>query len=118
MSAVPASAEVDLEEALLPYMTNDLYQKNFSVIARHFPVTSLVGQRLVDSGLLTIPEYKELCSMPETSIGTSLLFLLEKKGDDSMATFYKVLAGAREERDVAVILHHLEDAAQRRRDVS
>lgn len=108
----------EAEEALLPHITNELYQKYCSIIARHFPVTSVVGQRLVDKGLLTIPEYKELCSLPETSAGTALLYSLEKKGNDSMATFYKVLVGAREERDVAVILRHLEEEAERRKDVS
>ena len=107
-----------IEEALLPYMTNDLYPKNFSVIARHFPILSLVGQRLVDNSLLTSSEYVEISSLSKNVAGNHLICQLEKKGDDSMRIFYKVLLGAREERDVAVILQHLEEEAQRRRDVS
>lgn len=108
----------EAEEAFLPYMANYLYPKNFSVIARHFPIMSLVGQRLVDNGLLTSSEYVEISSLPDNVAGGRLVCLLEKKGDDSMATFYKVLVGAREERDVAFILQHLEEEAERRRDVS
>ena len=106
------------ENRLLPYMTNDLYQKYYSVIVKHFPITSVVGHRLVDVGLLTISDYKELCSVPRDSAVSSLLYSLERKGDDSMATFYRVLVGAREERDVAVILQHVEDEAISRKDVS
>ena len=106
------SAELSEEENhLLPYMKNDLYQKCYSVIVRHFPIRSVVGHRLVDVGLLTISDYKELHSLPRASAGPSLLYSLETKGDDSMATFYRVLVGAREERDVAVILQHVEDEA-------
>lgn len=116
------SAELSKEEKrLLPYMKNDLYQKYYSVIVRHFPITSVVGHRLVDFGLLTISEHKEICNLPRTSAGPSLLCSLETKGDDSMALFYQVLVGAREERDVAVILQHVEEDAKCRklsRDVS
>lgn len=96
-------------------MKNDLYQKCCSVIVRHFPIASVVGLRLVDVGLLTISEHKELHSMPRTTAGISLLSTLEAKGDDSMASFYRVLVSARDEKDVAVILRHLEEEAQRRR---
>ena len=105
------------EQRLLPYMKNDMYQKYYSVIVRHFPIKSDVGHRLVDVGLLTISDYKELHSSPRGTAGMSLLYSLETKGDDSMATFYRVLVGARDERDVAVILHHVEEEAKRRRRV-
>ena len=75
-------------------------------------------QRLVDNCLLTSSEYVEISSLPKNVAGNHLICQLEKKGDDSMKIFYKVLLGAREERDVAVILQHLEEEAQRRRDVS
>lgn len=113
-----AAGLTEAEKTLLPYMTNEFYQKYCSIVAGHFPIASVVGRRLVDNALLTIPEYRELCSLPETSAGTALLYALEKKGDDSMASFYKVLVGAREERDVAFILQHLEEEAKRRKDVS
>ena len=108
--------ELSAEESLLlPYMKNDLYQKCYSVIVRHF--TSVVGLRLVDVGLLTISEHRELHSMPRATAGISLLSTLETKGDDSMASFYRVLVSARDEKDVAIILRHLEEEAQRRRRV-
>lgn len=113
-----SEVSTDAQEALLPYMTNDLYQKNFSVIARHFPIESRLGHRLVDKSLLTTEEYVEIADLPKNAAGSRLICQLKKKGDDSMATFYEVLVSAREERDVAVILHHLEEEAQRRRDVS
>ena len=103
------------EQRLLPYMKNDLYQKYYSVIVRHFPIKSYVGHRLVDVGLLTISDYKEICNLSMTSAGPSLLCSLETKGNDSMATFYRVLVGARDERDVAVILQHFEEEAKHRR---
>ena len=113
------SAELSEEESLLlPYMENDMYQKCYSVIVRHFPITSIVGLRLVDVGLLTISEHTELHSMPRATAGISLLSTLEAKGDDSMASFYRVLVNARDEKDVAVILRHLEEEAQRRRMTS
>ena len=112
------SVELSAEESLLlPYMKNDLYQKCYSVIVRHFPITSVVGLRLVDVGLLTISEHRELHSMPRATAGISLLSTLETKGDDSMASFYRVLVSARDEKDVAIILRHLEEEAQRRRRV-
>ena len=110
--------ELSAEESrLLPYMKNDLYQKYYSVIVRHFPITSVVGLRLVDVGLLTISEHRELHSMPRATAGISLLSTLETKGDDSMASFYRVLVSARDEKDVAIILRHLEEEAQRHRRV-
>ena len=110
------SAELSEEESLLlPCMKNDLYQKYYSVIVRHFPITSVVGLRLVDVGLLTISEHRELHSMPRATAGISLLSTLETKGDDSMASFYRVLVNARDEKDVAIVLLHLEEEAQRRR---
>ena len=103
------------EKAFLPYMTNYLYEKNHSVIATHFPVRHIVGQRLVDNGLLTSTEYLEICSSPENVPGSRLICSLKRKGDDSMATFYKVLVSAKGERDVDVILHCLETAADQER---
>ena len=73
----------ETEESLLPYMTNDLYPKNFSVIARHFPILSLEGQRLVDNGLLTSSEYVEISSLSKNVAGNHLICQLEKKGDDT-----------------------------------
>ena len=35
------------EQALLPYMTNELYEENHSVIAKHFPIKQDAGRRLV-----------------------------------------------------------------------
>ena len=109
------SEELSEEESLLlPYMKNQLYQKCYSVIV-NFPIASIAGLRLVDVGLLTISEHRELHSMPRTTAGISLLSTLEAKGDDSMASFYRVLVSAREEPDVKGILRHLEKEAQCRR---
>ena len=105
----------EAEKALLPYMTNDLYEKNHSVIATLFPVRHIVGQRLVDNGLLTSTEYLEICSSPENVAGSRLICSLNRKGDDSMATFYKVLASAKGDRGVDSILRCLEAAAERKR---
>jgi len=116
-----ASSPVELteaEKAFLPFMTNDLYEKNHSVIVTHFPLRQTVGQRLVDHGLLTIEEYVEMCrelNSPDNLAGSRLIRTLSRKGNDSMATFYKVLVSARGERDVDFILKRLEAAAERNR---
>ena len=99
------------EKARLPYMTNELYDKNHSVIAKHFPIKQDVGRRLVDSGLLATAEYLEISGYPENAAGSHLICSLTRKGGDSMKTFYKVLLSARGERDVDVVLHSLEAAA-------
>ena len=110
-------------KALLPYMTNELYDQKYSVITEHFPITSTVGRRLVDAELLKRQEYEELIGLqigyrPEHA-GSSLVKFLRKNGDNSMRRFYKVLLEFRNgERDVDTVLKHLEEAAQRRRDVS
>ena len=107
------------EMALLPYLTNELYQKYHSVIATHFPIKDTVGKRLVDNGLLTSEEYVEMSNLPVNEAGSRLICSLNRKGDDSMETFYKVLVSARGERDVDFILKHLEAAAVRsRKEVS
>ena len=109
----------EAEKALLPYMTNELYEKKHSVIAAHFPIKQDVGRRLVDHGLLTLAEYVEISGLPETVAGTRLICSLTRKGDDSMKTFYNVLLTAKGDRDVDVILRCLEAAAEKRRkDVS
>ena len=109
------------EKARLPYMTNELYDKNHSVIAKHFPIKQDVGRRLVDSGLLTTAEYLEISGFPVNAAGSCLISTLTRKGDDSMRTFYKVLLSARGERDVDVVLHSLEvvaDLERRSKEVS
>ena len=103
------------EMALLPYLTNELYQKHHSVIAIHFPIKDTVGKRLVDNGLLTSEEYVEISNLPGYEAGSRLICSLNRKGDDSMETFYKVLVSARGERDVDFILKRLEAAAERNR---
>ena len=109
----------ETQKALLPYMTNELYDRKHSVIAKHFPIKQDVGRRLVDSGLLTSEEYVEISGLPESGSGSRLICTLRKKGDDSMETFYKVLVSAKGERDVDVILQDLEaDAERSRKDVS
>ena len=109
----------ETQKALLPYMTNELYDRKHSVIAKHFPIKQDVGRRLVDSGLLTSEEYVEISGLPENGAGSRLICTLRKKGDDSMETFYKVLLSAKGERDVDVILQDLEaDAERSRKDVS
>ena len=116
-----ASSQVELteaEKAFLPFMTNDLYEKNHSVIVTHFPLKQTVGQRLVDHGLLTIEQYGEMCNLPDNLAGIRLIHTLSKKGNDSMATFYEVLVSARGERDVDAILQRLEDAVPRSTEVS
>ena len=111
MAARMSADLTEAEKALLPFMTNDLYEKSHSVIAKHFPIKQTVGQRLVDSGLLTSEEYVEIRGLPENSAGSRLICTLRKKGDDSMETFYKVLVSAKGERDVDVILRRLEEEA-------
>ena len=116
-----ASSSVELteaEKAVLPFMTNDLYEKKHSIIATHFPLRQTVGKRLVDHGLLTIEEYMEMCNSPDNLSGSRLIHTLRKKGNDSMATFYKVLVSARGERDVDAILQRLEDAVPHSTEVS
>ena len=118
LSRVATRMSVELteaEKALLPYMTNELYEKNHSVIATHFPIKQIVGRRLVDSGLLTVAEYVEISGLPENIVGSRLICSLRRKGKDSMETFYKVLVSARGERDVDVILRCLETAADMER---
>ena len=99
------------EQALLQYMTNELYDKKHSVIAKHFPIKQDVGRRLVDNGLLTTTEYLEISGFPQNAAGSHLICSLTRKGGDSMKTFYKVLASARGEKDVDVVLHSLEEVA-------
>lgn len=109
----------DTERALLPYLTNELYQRYHSVIATHFPIKDTVGKRLIDKGLLTSEEYVEISNLPGNDAGSRLICSLNRKGDDSMETFYKVLVSARGERDVDVILKRLEaDAERSRKEVS
>ena len=108
----------EAEKAFLPFMTNDLYKKNHSVIVTHFPLRQTVGQRLVDHGLLTIEQYGEMCNLPDSLAGSRLIYTLSRKGKDSMATFYEVLVSARGERDVDAILQRLEDAVPRSTKVS
>ena len=113
------------EKALLPYMTNELYDQKYSVITEYFPITSTVGRRLVDAKLLKRQEYEELSGLPPMvgyrpeHAGPALVKFLRKSGSDSMCRFYKVLLEDRDrDRDVDTVLKHLEEAAQRRRDVS
>ena len=111
----------EVEKALLPFMTNDLYERNHSVIAANFPLRHIVGQRLVDHGLLTCAEYLDVCNSPENTSGSRLICTLKRKGDDSMEAFYKVLVSARGERDVDAILRCLEtdvDLQRRSKEVS
>ena len=111
----------EAEKAFLPFMTNDLYERNYSVIATNFPLRHTVGQRLVDHGLLTSAEYLDVCNSPENISGSRLISTLKRKGDDSMEAFYKVLVSARGERDVDAILRCLEavvDLQRRSKEVS
>ena len=105
------------KQAILLYMTNELYEENHSVIAKHFPIKQDAGRRLVDSRLLSCTEYVEISSLPE-NVASSRLYSLTRKGDDSIKTFSKVLVSAKGKRDVDFILHHLEADARSRKDVS
>ena len=72
-------------------MTNELYEENHSVIAKHFLIKQDAGRRLVDSCLLSCTEYMEISSLPENVAGSRLIYSLTWKGDDSMKSFIKCL---------------------------